>query len=297
MSEKKQKTTGPQPLLSDWMKTATAIWEPIVSMWADIGEATGEILTSKKEGKKGRVQKSFETTQKTWKALSSVMIEPETMETFFRGTGALPEILLKMAQMNLENFVRFQQQWVEKAGIIGKTTHAYKFEDFDEDVFKAWTELYEKEFRRFFNIPQVGLTRSYQEKVIRTVDKFNIFHAKMAEFMNLLFLPVEKSFHVMQEKLAVLADEGNLPEDSKTYYQMWIKILEGHYMTLFQSLEYTLAMNKTLDSLTEFSAAKKETLQDTLFYMLPVPTQKEMDELYKEIYVLKKRIRELEKGK
>ena len=29
--------------------------------------------------------------------------------------------------------------------------------------------------------------------------------------------------------------------------------------------------------------------------MLPVPTQKEMDELYKEIYLLKKRIKELEK--
>ena len=100
------------------------------------------------------MQKSFETTQKTWKALSSVMIEPETMETLFKGSGALPEIFLKMAQTNLDNFVRFQQQWVEKAGKIGKTTQAYKFEDLDEDVFKAWTELYEKEFRKFFNIPQ-----------------------------------------------------------------------------------------------------------------------------------------------
>ena len=297
MSEKQQKTTGPQPLLSDWMKTVTAIWGPIVSMWTDIGEATGEILTSKKEGKKSRVQKSFETTQKTWEALSSVMIEPETMETLFKGSGALPEILLKMAQMNLDNFVRFQQQWVEKAGKIGKTTHAYKFEDLDEDVFKAWTELYENEFRKFFNIPQLGLTRSYQEKVIRTVDQFNIFQATMAEFMHLLFQPVEKSFHVMQEKLTDLADEGNLPEDSKAYYQMWVKILEGHYMTLLQSLEYTQSMNKTLASLTEFSAAKKETLQDALLFLLPVPTQKEMDELYKEIYVLKKRIRKLEKGK
>jgi hypothetical protein len=297
MSEKQQKTTGPQPLLSDWMKTATEIWGPIFSMWNNIGEANGEISTSKKEGKKSRVQESFETTQKTWQALSSVMIEPETMGALFKGTGVLPEIFLKMAQTNLDSFVRFQRQWVEKAGKIGKTTQAYKFEDLDEDVFKAWTELYEKEFRRFLNIPQVGLTRFYQEKVMRTVDKFNIFQATMAEFMRLLFLPVEKSLPVMQEKLTELADEGNLPEDPKAYYQIWIKILEGHYMTLFQSLEYTLSMNKTLDSLTEFSTAKKEILQDVILHMLPVPTQKEMDELYKDIYVLKKRIRKLEKGK
>jgi hypothetical protein len=31
--------------------------------------------------------------------------------------------------------------------------------------------------------------------------------------------------------------------------------------------------------------------------MLPVPTHKEMDELYKEIYLLKKRIKALEKKK
>jgi polyhydroxyalkanoate synthesis regulator phasin len=66
-------------------------------------------------------------------------------------------------------------------------------------------------------------------------------------------------------------------------------------MTLFQSSEYTKTLNKTLHSMSEFSEAKKELLQDTLLYMLPVPTQKEMDELYKEIYLLKKRIKELEK--
>jgi hypothetical protein len=106
---------------------------------------------------------------------------------------------------------------------------------------------------------------------------------------------MEKSFQVLQEKLVALADEGNLPEDSKVYYQMWIKILEGHYMTLFQSTEYIQSLNKTLGSMSEFSDAKKDLLQDTLLYTLPVPTQKEMDELYKEIYVLKKRIRKLEK--
>jgi polyhydroxyalkanoate synthesis regulator phasin len=48
--------------------------------------------------------------------------------------------------------------------------------------------------------------------------------------------------------------------------------------------------------MSEFSAAKKEILQDFL-NTLPVPTHKEMDELYKEIYLLKKRIKELEKKK
>ena len=91
-------------------------------------------------------------------------------------------------------------------------------------------------------------------------------------------------------------DKGDLPGDPKKYYQIWIKILEDHYMTLFQSPEYIRTLNKTLDSMSEFSKAKKEILQDFL-NMLPVPNHKEMDELYKEIHFLKKRIKELEKKK
>ena len=110
----------------------------------------------------------------------------------------------------------------------------------------------------------------------------------------MLYLPVTKSFSVIQEKLGELSEAGELPEDPQKYYQMWIKILEGHYMTLFQSNEYIETLAKTLDALAEFSAAKNDLLQDMLD-ALPVSTQKDMDDLYKEIYLMKKRIKILEK--
>jgi class III poly(R)-hydroxyalkanoic acid synthase PhaE subunit len=221
---------------------------------------------------------------------------PETMETLLKGAGMLPEIFLNIAQTGSKTFMDFQKQWLERTGKFRESAKTYKHENLKEDAFKAWAQLYEQEFRKFFKIPQLGLTRFYQEKMIRWMDKFNIYQAAVTEFSHLLLLPMEKSFQVLQEKLAELADKGELPEDSKKYYQMWIKLLEGHYMTLFQSSEYTRALNKTLDSMSEFSKAKKEILQDFL-NMLPVPTHKEMDELYKEIYLLKKRIKELEKKK
>ena len=73
-------------------------------------------------------------------------------------------------------------------------------------------------------------------------------------------------------------------------YQMWIKILEGHYMTLFQSPEYVKTLGKTLDAMAEFSAANNDVMADML-NILPISTQKDMDDLYKEIYLLKKRIK------
>jgi hypothetical protein len=295
MNENEQDKFGPETFFSDWMKTSSAFWESMTSMWSAFNISGDVSPDSNEDDKSGRFQKSLKSTQKTLKAWSQVVSEPETMKTLFKETGVLPEIFFKIAQTGLNSFVHLQQQWLQRAGRIQESTKSYTFKNIDEDTIKVWAELYETELRKVFNIPQLGLTRFYQEKMIRSVDKFNIFQSCLTEFLRLLSLPMEKSFQILQEKLTELADEGNLPEDSKVYYQMWIKILEGHYMTLFQSSEYTNSLNKTLHSMSEFSGAKKELLQDTLLYMLPVPTQKEMDELYKEIYILKKRIKELEK--
>ena len=295
MTEKPQDKTNSESLFADWMKTSTAFWESMASMWPAFYTAGGVTPDSKRDDKTSRFQKSWESTQKTWKAWSQIITEPETMKALFKETGMLPEIFLKITQSGLSSFVHLQQQWLHRAGKAQESTKSYTFENIDEDAVKVWTKLYETELRKIFNIPQLGLTLFYQEKMIRSVDKFNMFQSNLTEFLRLLSLPMEKSFQVLQEKLVALADEGNLPEDSKVYYQMWIKILEGNYMTLLQSSEYTKILNKTLHSMSEFSEAKKDLLQDTLLYTLPIPTQKEMDELYKEIYLLKKRIKELER--
>ena len=294
MIDEEKDKIGPEVFFTDWIKMSMSFWESMATLWPAVNTAAGVTTDSKKDGKSSRFEKSWESTQKTWKAWSQVISEPETMEALFKGTGILPEFFLKLAQTGLNSFFQIQKQWLERAGKVQDSTKSYAFENLDEDAVKIWTQLYETELRKIFNIPQLGLTRFYQEKMIRSVDKFNIFQSNLTEFLRLLSLPMEKSFQIMQEKLTAMADKGDLPEDSKSYYQMWIKILEGHYMTLFQSMEYTNILNKTLHSMSEFSEAKKDLLQDTLLYMLPVPTQKEMDELYKEIYRLKKRIKGLE---
>ena len=91
-----------------------------------------------------------------------------------------------------------------------------------------------------------------------------------------------------------MAEEGNLPRESKESYTLWLKILEGHYMNLFKSKEYTDALHRTLNKLEDFIIAKDEAMRDFL-QILPVVTHQDMDDLYKEFHLLKKRVRELEK--
>jgi len=259
-------------------------------MWTDAYKTAGIAPNVRKS----EMQESWETGMKTWQSLYSALSDSSGMDSFDKSAAVLPDIVMKMVQNGIGGFLNIQNQWLQKAERIGQSTKAYSFENLDQNVFKAWQELYDKEFKQFLNVPQLGLTREYQERMNRLTDQFNQFQSVTAEFLYLLNQPMEKSFKVLQEQLGVMADEEKLPDKSKDYYQMWIKILEGHYMKLFQSPEYIQSLGNTLGVLGDFTAARHKMIED-LLQMMPIPTQTDMDELYKEIYLLKKRIKALEK--
>jgi len=285
--------SAPETLLSDWMKTTAEFWGSVTKMWLGVPGAS-ESLTQSEEAIKSRIQESWESTLKMWQSIFLTLREPGGMDVFFKGINAVPEIVLRMAKTGWDGYFHLQQQWLERVGRIGQRTEVYKFEDLDQNVFKAWTEIYEKEFKQFLTVPQLGLTRYYQERMGVTMDKFNLFQAAMAEFFRMLFLPMEKAYRVIQEKIGELTKEGKLPEDPKEYYHMWLKILEGHYIILFKSPEYTRVLSNTLDVMEEFLVARQRMLQD-MIQTLPVPSDRDMEDLYKELYLLKKKVKEIEK--
>lgn len=290
MDQDQKEKSNPETLLAAWMKATAEFWGSMAKMWP----GASEILTPSEEPVKSRPQELFQSTLKMWQSMFSTLSEPGAMDTLSKGVNALPEIVMKMAKTGWDGYFHLQQQWLERVGRIGQRTEAYKFEGLEQDIFKAWAEIYEKEFRQFLTIPQLGLTRFYQERMSQAVDKFNLFMATMAEFLQLLYLPMEKSSRITQEKIEELTREGKIPENLREYYLMWLKILEGHYMTLFKSPEYTQVLNKTLNAMEEFMVARQEMLQD-IMQTLPVATNKEMNELYKELYLLKRKVKELAK--
>ena len=293
MNQDQQDTASPAFFLGAWMKTATDFWGSMAKAWQPPFE-TSQKSTSSQDSPRGRPQELWDATMTMWQTMVSSYSTPETMNAAAKGMHELPEIVLKMAKTGWEGYFHLQQQWLEKAGRLGSQTEAYKFEDIDKETFGAWLEIYQKDFGQFLNIPQLGLTRLYQEKINRAADKFNIFQVEAAEFLYLLYLPVEKSLRVMGEKFQELSKEGNLSENFKDYYHMWIKILEGHYMTLLKSPDYTRALSKAINSAEDFIAARQELLTDGL-KTLNIPTEKDMDEVYKELYLMKKKVKALEK--
>lgn len=276
-----------------WLTVAADIWLNLIKATPSNPD-TSSIMTQTATAVQSRFSRQLDRNLNLLKSFSRMMSEPESASAAANAFNALPEILMKMAKSGFDAAMQIQNHLVEKAGNIGKRTEAYNFENLDQEVFKAFRDIYEKEFSQYFKIPPLGLTRFYQERFNEMLDKHNIFETMLAEFFSILYLPIEKSFKVFQEKLQQMAEEGNLPLKAKECYAIWIKILEGHYISLFKSKEYTDTLRRTLNTLEDFIIVRNRMLEDFL-QMLPVVTQKETEELYKEFHVLKKRVKELEK--
>jgi hypothetical protein len=231
---------------------------------------------------------------KTWGTLSSAMSEPSAASALASGVATLPDIMTKFFQTGMSGFLKIHEQTADKLKDLGKRTEAYRFENLDQDSIKVWSDFYDKEIRQYLKVPQLGLVRVYQERFYQTIDKFNVFSTTFAEFMHVLMLPMEKAFMVLHDKIEEQIREGKTPEDPHEHYRLWVKILEGHYMTLFKTSEYTRTLNNTMSSYEDYLSARNQLVTDAL-QSLPIPTNKDLDELYDELYHLKKRVKDLEK--
>lgn len=279
------------PSFFDWIKKAANIWLGGIAQTMPSGSET---LLKTQSSVQNRFTEQLQTNLNLLKSFSRMMTEPESASATVNSMSALPEIMMKIAISGVEAAMKTQIHLMEKANRIGKRAEAYNFDNLDQQVFKALTDIYEQELRQYLKIPPLGLTRFYQERFNDMLDKHNIFQTTLAEFLSILYLPMEQSFQVLQDKLREMAEQGNLPGNIKETYGMWLKILEGHFMNLFQSSEYLDALHRTLNHLEDFLIAKDSAMLDFL-QTIPVVTQKDMDDLYKEFHLLKKRVRELEK--
>jgi class III poly(R)-hydroxyalkanoic acid synthase PhaE subunit len=277
--------------MSDWNKMVKDFWEPLHNQWSGLFQASG---TQEAVQFKGRVGEYLQANTRMWQTMLGAMSGPEALEHFQKATQITPDIALGFAQTCLQGFTSLQSQvgeWIQKRGAA---LSAADIQELDKELIKKWRDVYTHEFSRYLKIPQVGLGRVYQERFLQATDKMNAFQAVLSEFLLMLAKPVEKSLTSLQEKMAEMTEAGPLDEKSKTYYNLWIKLLEGHYMELFKAHEYSDAMARTLAALNEFVEARQIVVND-LLRQFNIPTHQDLDELAREIYLLKKRMRAYEK--
>jgi class III poly(R)-hydroxyalkanoic acid synthase PhaE subunit len=286
MTQENSPKTPPEPLLGAWIKWTMDFWDAMAQMGPGPAGA-------RRTGGQATPEDFGTASLKLWQGFFALLTEPGTVTTVFQGIKAPSEIVLRMAQAGWGGYAQLHRQWL--AGWQGEDARVgeYGYEDLDQEIFKICQEIYEHHRHQVLDLPFLRLTGLPQARLNQAMDSFNRFKEAVAEFIYLLYLPVKKSLRAMAGDW--VNGEGEKPlEDFKEYYRRWLRILEGQYMTLFQSGEFTRALSHTLNALGDFTLAKQGLWADAL-EALSLPSRREMDELYREIYRLKKQTKMLAK--
>jgi class III poly(R)-hydroxyalkanoic acid synthase PhaE subunit len=283
--------------MNEWFQFMTQMWTNATKMWMDTLSTSG-FQGSASESEDGsesydNLHRAYENMLKMYQSSLSIFSEPGTFENIFKGVNLFPQAMSQITQSGLEGFYHLHRIWMNEINESQSAPDVNEYVKRKKDDLQAMMESYEQHFRQIFHVPQLGLTRVYQEHINEALDKFNQFLLAMNEFNELCYYPVQKSLLEMHEKFEELSSEGTLSDNPKEYYKMWVGKLEGHYMQLFQSPEYLEVMHKLINAFEDFHSAQKTVVNDALKYT-PLPSQDDVEALAREHHQLKKRIRQLE---
>lgn len=288
MNQDYRKNNDPSSLWAEWMKSATDFWQSAAKPWEFV--STPGMYSSTAEDKISGMETYWEKSLDAWKTMSAGLFDSDVLNAL-NGPGSVAELSSWLARALVDGG-RISKEWMNCCGRI-QDGGGLNFAETQREMFHAWVEFHEKEIQPLLKVPQVGLTRFYQEKVNQYIDKLNSYQAAIIDMQYLLMLPLERTLRATQEQFGSDKKENSL-SDFNNFYTRWIKTLEGQYMELFKSPEWRQSLNRIIDASAGFRSSRNEILMDFLQF-LPIPTNKDMDDVYKELYQLKKMVKEATK--
>lgn len=284
-------------LVGSWIETAQKFWLGLGIPKEKTSTGAGfnfnfATAPNETEENKYKTYKTWASSVSNFTSLVKIMTAPENQENIARSVLAFSEGVAETAGDSLEKFADYQGQLLKSFAKVGEHTTAYSFDDLDRTAFESFRELYRSEFQKYLYMPKIGLPREYHEQVSQLIDKSNVFSSYLLELVYLFTIPFEKTNRLTQQKINLMLEKGEIAGDSKQAYNEWIKTLVGHFMELLKSREYTEALNNTITSLAAYKNFKTDVI-DVFLKELQIPTRKDMDLVYKDLYQMKKKIRAL----
>lgn len=190
--------------------------------------------------------------------------------------------------------------------ILGPWSYAYKnigdiamksmFEDpmYLSDTLKEWKQAYDKTFGILVKSPVVGSSREMLEQNNKAIDAMIDMLVTISEFMtkasSVGYKYSKEAFASYIESI----EQGGQPKTFKEFYDMWSKYVEDAIEDYFYTDEFSKLIAKTADSAMIFKIEYDKVIEKALSD-LPIVTMSEVDNVYKNVYELRRELRSLKK--
>lgn len=159
------------------------------------------------------------------------------------------------------------------------------------DLYALLRKNYEDSIGKVFHLPTMGYFRDIQARINRSIDSYIEYLTTSSQYYSLLYQTGIRGMERVLKRLEEYKDQDwTKPESAKEFYRLWWTINEDTYHELFLSPEF---INMLREVLTRGLLLRKflDELYDKIVEPTPLPSKKDLDEIYRAIYELKKEVR------
>ncbi len=162
-----------------------------------------------------------------------------------------------------------------------------------QEFYDLWLKTYKATMGRLVEMPAMGPAREKSEKIMKGFSTFvNLYAAGMDSNSNFqsVFLEAMRRAH---EKTANDMEGDISPEKYRDFYRIWIETFSETFKEFSKSGHFASDIGKLNSYLMDFQIYNREMLEENYLKPMNLPTKTEIDEINKELYSLKKKVKEL----
>ncbi len=190
----------------------------------------------------------------------------------------------------------FMKPWAEATEKSFKTFPQF-MEGYPEsgmNIFHNMFTAFDSTIGRIFHVPPVGKDREKIELLLRSFDDLSVYIAKSIAYQHMMYVT---GLTTTEKVIATIAEKIKSGEEIKKFddfFDLWTNVNEKTYYALFQTEDFSKMQGELLEAALN---VRKHffKLMELHLYDFPIALRSEMDDLYKTIYELKKKVKSLEK--
>lgn len=171
-----------------------------------------------------------------------------------------------------------------------------------QEFFGMWTKSYQSALGKLAQVPAFGPVREKQEKIMKSIPLYtNLYSAWIESNVNFQSIFAEAMRRTCEKTAEQLSEDikngkGNMgPETYKDLYKTWIDAYSETFKEFMKSGHFASDMGKLSSIFMDFQKYNREIIEENCLKPNSLPTKTENDHINKEIYDLKRIVKELTK--
>jgi class III poly(R)-hydroxyalkanoic acid synthase PhaE subunit len=161
------------------------------------------------------------------------------------------------------------------------------------DFFERWLKTYEATYGKIIDMPIMGPSREGADRLRKSFEATVNLHAAWAQSIASYQSAFMEATQKTQEKVEKRIAEGFSPSTFKGYYDLWMETYSETFKEFLKSPFFATDLARLTSNSMDFQKSSRTLIEENILRPANLPTRTEMDDLSKEVYLLKKQVKAL----